>query len=83
MAVVVVLAIVLRRFVEADVSPLYLAAVMLSAWRGGLGAGLLATALAAFLDTFFSRPPLYSPAVDTEICSRWALSRSRPSSSAR
>ena len=48
------------RYVQIDVSAVYLAAVMFSAWRGGLGAGLLATALSAVLGAFFFFPPAYS-----------------------
>lgn len=48
------------RYVQMDVSAVYLAAVMFSAWRGGLGAGLLATALSAVLGAFFFFPPAYS-----------------------
>jgi signal transduction histidine kinase len=48
------------RYVQLDVSAVYLAAVMFSAWRGGLGAGLLATALSAVLGAFFFFPPAYS-----------------------
>jgi K+-sensing histidine kinase KdpD len=43
-----------------DISAVYLAAVMFSAWRGGLGAGLLATALSAVLGAYFFFPPAYS-----------------------
>jgi PAS domain S-box-containing protein len=47
----------LRPAIEPGISPLLLAAVMVSAWLGGLGAGLFATALAAFtLYYFFTLP---------------------------
>ena len=44
---------------------LFFAAVMVSAWYGGLGPGLLTTALAAAGSTYFLLPPFYSLAVDT------------------
>ncbi len=40
--------------------PLFFAAVMVSSWYGGLGPGLLATALAALACVYFLIPPLYS-----------------------
>ena len=39
---------------------LFVAAVMISAWYGGLGAGLLATALAVLVSSYFLLPPLYT-----------------------
>jgi signal transduction histidine kinase len=39
---------------------LFVAAVMISAWYGGLGAGLMATALAVFASSYFLLPPLYT-----------------------
>ncbi|HKS30033.1 MAG TPA: ATP-binding protein [Pyrinomonadaceae bacterium] len=42
------------------VSPLFLLAVMVSAWRGGLGAGLLATALSALINVYVLLPPAFS-----------------------
>ena len=59
-AAVFVLTMFATRYVQMDVSAVYLAAVMFSAWRGGLGAGLLATALSAVLGAFFFFPPAYS-----------------------
>ena len=59
-AAVFVLTMLATRYVQIDVSAVYLAAVMFSAWRGGLGAGLLATALSAVLGAFFFFPPAYS-----------------------
>jgi K+-sensing histidine kinase KdpD len=40
--------------------PLLLAAVMVSAWYGGLGPGLLATALSAFASVYLFLPPHFS-----------------------
>jgi PAS domain S-box-containing protein len=42
--------------VDADALPFLLAAVMVSAWYGGLGPGLLATAVGAATGTFVSLP---------------------------
>ena len=44
---------------ESPVS-LFLCAVMLSAWFGGVGPGLLATALSAFAFYYYFLPPIYS-----------------------
>jgi signal transduction histidine kinase len=50
--------------VEPGVSPLFLLAVMVSAWRGGLGAGLFATVLSALLSAFVFLPPAFSLQID-------------------
>jgi len=42
-------------------APLFFAAVMLSAWRGGLGPGLLATAVAGYLSGVYELNPVGSP----------------------
>jgi K+-sensing histidine kinase KdpD len=52
--------------VQPGVSPLFLLAVMISAWRGGLGAGLLATALSALASAFVFLPPTFSLRIDRE-----------------
>ncbi|MBA3599774.1 MAG: DUF4118 domain-containing protein, partial [Acidobacteria bacterium] len=39
-------------FIEPGVSPLFLLAVMFSAWRGGLAVGLFATFLSALASAF-------------------------------
>lgn len=59
-AAVFALTMLATRYVELNITPVYLAAVMFSTWRGGLGAGLLATALSAVLGAFFFFPPAYS-----------------------
>ena len=59
-AAVFALTMLATRYVQMDVTSVYLAAIMFSAWRGGLGAGLLATALSAILGAFFFLPPAYS-----------------------
>jgi signal transduction histidine kinase len=65
-AAVFMLTMFATRYVEMDVSPAYLAAVMFSTWRGGLGAGLLATALSAAVGAFFFFSPTYSFRIDGE-----------------
>lgn len=44
-------------YIAPQISPLFFAAVMVAAWFGGLGPGLFATGLAAFLSIYlFTRP---------------------------
>jgi K+-sensing histidine kinase KdpD len=43
---------------------LFLLAIMVSAWYGGLGPGLLATILSALTTNFFFLPPLYTLELD-------------------
>jgi signal transduction histidine kinase len=45
--------LLLWRQVAPQVSPMYFAAVMVAAWSGGLGPGLLASLLAGFASVFF------------------------------
>jgi K+-sensing histidine kinase KdpD len=52
--------------VPPGISPLFLLAVMISAWRGGSGAGLLATALSALASAFVFLPPTYSLRIDRD-----------------
>lgn len=59
-AIVFALTMLLTYFVETDVSTLYLAAVMFAAWRGGLGAGLMATVFSVAVATYFFLPPIYT-----------------------
>jgi K+-sensing histidine kinase KdpD len=56
--------LIMSPFVPTGISPLFLLAVMISAWRGGLGAGLLATFLSAFASAFIFLPPKYSFEID-------------------
>ncbi len=51
-------------FVAPGVSPLFLLAVMFSAWRGGLGVGLFATFLSALASAFVFLPPRFSLQID-------------------
>lgn len=53
----------LRPLLDVPLFPLFLAAVMISAWAGGLGPGLCATGLSALMTWYFFVPPLYSFAV--------------------
>jgi K+-sensing histidine kinase KdpD len=50
--------------IEPGISPLFLLAVMISAWRGGLGVGLFATALSATASAFVFLPPAFSLQVE-------------------
>ncbi|MBD1865701.1 MULTISPECIES: PAS domain-containing protein, partial [Trichocoleus] len=52
---------------------LFFGAVMVSAWYGGLGPGLFATALSGFISTYFFLPPLYSLSLDWVNGSRLSL----------
>ena len=56
--------LLLSPLMQPGVSPLFLLAVMISAWRGGLSVGLLATFLAAFANVFIFLPPKYSLDID-------------------
>lgn len=60
------LTMLLTNFIQTDVSVLYLAAVMFAAWRGGLGAGLVATVLSVAIAMFFFLPPIYSFSLKAE-----------------
>ena len=51
-------------FIEPGVSPLFLLAVMFSAWRGGLAVGLFATFLSALASAFVFLPPRFSLQID-------------------
>lgn len=57
--------LLLSPLMQPGVSPLFLLAVMISAWRGGLPVGLLATFLAAFANVFVFLPPKYSLDIDS------------------
>lgn len=53
----------LWQHIQPALYPFFLAAVMISCWYGGLGPGLLATALGALFSEYFFLPPLYSLAI--------------------
>jgi len=61
-----ILSLVAEPLVPAGISPIFLLAVMISAWRGGLGAGLLATFLSASAGAFVFLPPRFSLQIDRE-----------------
>lgn len=48
------------RLTQPHIYPLFLAAVMVSSWYGGMRSGLLATTLSAVLCDYFFVPPLYT-----------------------
>lgn len=56
--------LLLSPLIPPDISSLFLIAVMVSAWRGGLGAGLLATVLSVLIDVFIFLPPTASLSLD-------------------
>lgn len=56
----------LASFITPGFSPLFLLAVMVSAWRGGLGVGLFATVLATLIKAYAILPPHFSFSVDPE-----------------
>src|SRR5438067_8618085 len=57
-ALALVLTLLLWPMIQPRLFPLFVAAVMVSAWYGGLGPGLLATALTVVvIDHFFLPPP--------------------------
>jgi signal transduction histidine kinase len=60
------LTLLLTNFIQTDVSTLYLAAVMFAAWRGGLGAGLVATVMSVAIATYFFLPPIYTFSLKAE-----------------
>lgn len=66
--ITVVIALLLTRLIwwliKPTLYPLFLAAVIVSSWYGGIGPGLLATALAALASAYFFTPPLNSLAVN-------------------
>src|ERR1044072_1910661 len=53
-------------FMTPGLSPLFLLAVMVSAWRGGLGAGVLATLLSTLATVYAFIPPHFSFSVEPE-----------------
>jgi signal transduction histidine kinase len=60
-------------FVSPVASPLFLVAVMISAWRGGLFAGFLATALSALANLFFFLPTEFSFDIQREEISQFMI----------
>ncbi|MDP8923991.1 MAG: GAF domain-containing protein, partial [Chloroflexota bacterium] len=64
-ALALLLGLRLGPWIEASPFPLFLGAVTLSAWYGGLGPGLLATILGGIISAVFFLPPFASPMVAT------------------
>ena len=59
-AVATMLDIALWGTISPNASPLYIAAIMVTGWFGGLGPGLFATALAAGASVYLFIDPVYS-----------------------
>lgn len=59
-AIAVWLNSLLGKWIEPQAAPLFLAAVAVTAWRGGKYPGLFATALAVLAIDYFFQPPLYA-----------------------
>lgn len=59
-ALALLLALLVKPLIGAHVVPVFLFAVLVSAWYGGRGPGLLATLCSALLISFFFLPPAYS-----------------------
>jgi K+-sensing histidine kinase KdpD len=68
--IAVLIAFILTRsiwwLIQPHLYPLFLAAVMVSSWYGGWGAGLFATTLAAILCVYFFIPTLYLSEVNRD-----------------
>ena len=60
--ITVTAALVITRSLEqyTDITPLFYAAIVISAWFGGMGPGLLAVALATMAIDYYLVPPLYT-----------------------
>lgn len=69
------LTFLLSPLVDVPLFPLFLAAILISAWAGGWGPGLCATGLSALLTWYFFVSPLYSFAVvlDGEVVRFWVF----------
>ena len=59
-AIAVWLNSLLGKWIDPQAAPLFLAAVAVSAWRGGKYPGLFATAFAVIAIDYFFQPPLYA-----------------------
>src|SRR6185436_16117385 len=60
--ITVTAALVITRSLEqyTDITPLFYAAIVISAWFGGMGPGLLAVVLATMAIDYYLVPPLYT-----------------------
>jgi signal transduction histidine kinase len=63
---VTLLTLLLHPYLRHGVMVMFFASVMISAWIGGLGPGLVASVLAVLVSQFFLFPPVYSFAVANE-----------------
>lgn len=72
-AAALLLTITLPDRLERHVTSLFFAAVMLSAWFGGLGPGLLATALSTLSRWYFLNPPVTSATLTVDESIRLGL----------
>jgi K+-sensing histidine kinase KdpD len=61
-AAALIVALLLRP--DALITPVFFLAIILTAWFGGIGPGLVAAALATMAVAYFFVPPLYSLRVD-------------------
>ncbi len=59
-----IITLLASRLIEPGISPLFLLAVMISSWKGGLGPGLLATILSSFASAFAFLQPRFSLDID-------------------
>src|SRR6185295_15929757 len=60
------LTIVLQPYLKHGVMAIFFASVMFSAWYGGLGPGLVASALSVLASRYYFFPPIYSFAVHSD-----------------
>ena len=63
---VTVLTILLQPYLKHGVMAIFFASVMISAWTGGLGPGLLASMLSVLASCYFFFPPIYSFAAHSD-----------------
>lgn len=65
--------LLLSSYLGGSIFALFLAAVMVSAWYGGLGPGLLAAGLSALASLYLLIPPLFAPALSPDTIVRIAV----------
>lgn len=71
-ALALLLTLTLAPFLGESIFAIFLAAVMLSAWHGGLGPGLVAAGLSAFASLYVLLPPRFELLLSIEISVRLA-----------
>jgi signal transduction histidine kinase len=64
---VLLLSLLIHPKLDLAVLPMFLAAVMLSAWRSGWGPGIVATVLSSLAATYFFMPPVRSLALPENV----------------